>query len=83
MRNSKFEVKSLVQKQKIKTKRKSRRKKNYQLKTSSLTSIDDNYSVMFSSNQDKALSITILNQNIRNLVNSLLTSKWLSNPLLI
>ena len=83
MRNSKFEVKSLVQKQKIKTKRKSRRKKNYQLKTSSLTSIEDNYIVMFSSNQDKALSITILNQNIRNLVNSLLTSKWLSNPLLI
>lgn len=83
LRNTKFNVQSLDYQQQVKTKRKSRRKRNYRNKLKKLVSFESNYIVMLSSNQDKKLSITILNQNVCNLVNSLLTSKWLSNPLLI
>lgn len=83
LRNTKFNVQSLDYQQQVKTKRKSRRKRNYRNKLKKLVSLESNYIVMLSSNQDKKLSITILNQNVCNLVNSLLTSKWLSNPLLI
>lgn len=83
LRNTKFNVQSLDYQQRVKTKRKSSRKRNYRNKLKKLVSLENNYIVMLSSNQDKKLSITILNQNVRNLVNSLLTSKWLSNPLLM
>lgn len=83
LRNTKFNVQSLNHQQQVKTKRKSKRQRNYHNKLKKLVSLESNYIVMLSSNQDKILSITILNQNVRNLVNSLLTSKWLSNPLLI
>lgn len=82
MRNSNFNVNSLTTHQKIKVKRHSRKKRNYRLKLNQLTFLEDNYIVMFSSNQDKTLSITKLNQDVRNLINSLSTRHFESNPML-
>lgn len=83
LKNTKFNVQSLDYQQQVKTKRKSRRKRNYRNKLKKLVSLESNYIVMLSSNQDKKLSITILNQNVCNLVNSLLTHNFGSNPVLI
>ena len=86
-RQSKYEIKKMVNKKSIRTKRKSNRRSNYLeklnwIKENILTKNENNYVAIFSYHKDNSLSMVYLNQNVINLSNSLIAGKFSNCPLL-